>query len=44
MDGALLEHTEAKAMIGRIEAMKPNGAGYDANVKQLGELIDQHVL
>lgn len=44
MDGALQEHAEAKAMIARIQAMKPNGAGYDTNVKQLGKLIDLHVL
>jgi len=44
MDGALLEHTDAKALIARIESMKPNGAGYDAKVQQLGKLIDEHVL
>jgi len=44
MDEALLEHTQAKAMIAHIEAMKPNDAGYDAYVQQLGKLIDQHVL
>ena len=44
MDEALQEHAEAKALIAAIEAMKPPDAGRDAAVKQLGSLIDQHVL
>ena len=44
MDEALQEHAEAKQTIARIEAMKASDAAYDATVKQLGKLIDQHVL
>ena len=44
MDEALQEHAEAKKTIARIEAMKATDAAYDATVKQLGKLIDQHVL
>ena len=44
MDLALEEHAEAKAMIARIEGMKATDAAYDATVKQLGKLIDQHVM
>lgn len=44
MDEALQEHAEAKKVIARIEAMKATDAGHDAAVKQLGKLIDQHVL
>ena len=44
MDEALQEHAEAKQTIARIEAMKASDAAFDATVKQLGKLIDQHVL
>ena len=44
MDEALQEHAEAKKTIARIEAMKATDAAYDATVKRLGKLIDQHVL
>ena len=44
MDEALQEHAEAKALIAQIEAMKATDAGNDAAVRQLGILIDQHVL
>jgi hemerythrin superfamily protein len=44
MDEALEEHGQAKALIARIESMKPSDGARDAAVKQLGMLIDQHVL
>lgn len=44
MDEALQEHAQAKEAIARIEAMKATDPGRDAAVKQLGMLIDQHVL
>lgn len=44
IDVALEDHTEAKAVIARIEGMKATDAAYDATVKQLGKLIDQHVM
>jgi hemerythrin superfamily protein len=44
MDEALSEHAQAKETIARIEAMKPDDAAYDKTVKQLGKLIDDHVL
>ena len=44
MDEALAEHAEAKQLIARIEAMKPTSPSYDTTVKQLGKLIDGHVL
>ena len=44
MDDALAEHAEAKHLIARIEAMKPTSPAYDTTVKQLGKLIDAHVL
>ena len=44
MDIALEEHAEAKAVIARIEGMKATDAAYDATVKQLGKVIDQHVM
>jgi hemerythrin superfamily protein len=44
MDEALAEHAEAKQLIARIEAMKPTSPSYDTTVKQLGKLIDAHVL
>lgn len=44
MDEALHEHAEAKHVIARIGAMKATDAAYDSVVKQLGKLIDQHVL
>ena len=44
MDEALQQHAEAKKIIARIEAMKETDPGQDATVKQLGVLIDAHVL
>jgi len=44
MDEALAEHAEAKQLIARIEAMKPTSPSYDTTVKQLGKLIDEHVM
>ena len=44
MEQALGEHAKAKEITARIEAMKPTDAGYDATVKKLGMLIDEHVL
>ena len=43
MDEALDEHKQAKQTIARIRTMKATDAAYDATVKQLGALIDQHV-
>ena len=43
MDEALHEHAAAKQLISMIEGMAATASGYDANVKQLGTLIDQHV-
>jgi len=44
MDLALQEHAAAKEVIAQIRAMKATDASYDSVVKQLGVLIDQHVL
>ena len=44
MDEALDEHADAKQTIARIQAMQATDAAYDATVKELGALIDQHVL
>jgi hemerythrin superfamily protein len=44
MDEALAEHAEVKETIARIGKMKPTSAEYDDIVKQLGKLIDEHVL
>lgn len=44
MDEALQEHAAAKEAIAAIGAMKATDPGHDAAVKQLGLLIDQHVL
>ena len=44
MDMALEEHAEAKSIIARIQGMKATDAACDATVKQLGKLIDQHVM
>ncbi len=44
MDDALDEHAAAKALIAEIQAMKATADGYDTAVKQLGALIDAHVL
>lgn len=43
MDEALHEHAAAKQLIAMIEGMAATAPGYDANVRQLGTLIDQHV-
>ena len=44
MDEAFDEHAEAKELIALIEDMDGTEADYDATVKQLGKVIDQHVL
>ena len=44
MDEALAEHAQAKELIARKVAMKPTSPACDATVKQLGMLIDAHVL
>lgn len=44
MDDAFEEHSEAKQMIAKIQAMDASDDGYDDAVKALGTLIDQHVL
>lgn len=44
MEGALEEHSQARQMIEKIQAMNASDEGYDAAVKALGTLIDQHVL
>ena len=44
MNEALQEHAAAKEVIARIQGMKASDASYDDTVKQLGKLIDQHVL
>ena len=44
MDEALQEHAGAKEVIARIQGMKATDDGYDDLVKQLGKLIDEHVL
>ena len=44
MDDALEEHAQAKEVIARIQAFKPTDPKLDATVKQLGVLIDEHVL
>ena len=44
MDEALDEHADAKQIIAQIQAMQASDAAYDATVKKLGALIDQHVL
>jgi hemerythrin superfamily protein len=44
IDLAFDEHAEAKQMIADIEQMDAAEEGYDDAVKQLGKVIDQHVL
>lgn len=44
MDVALQEHSEAKVVIARIQAMKASNAKLDTAVRELGALIDAHVL
>lgn len=44
MDEALEEHSQAKEMIAKIQAMQASDTGYDEAVQTLGKLIDQHVL
>ncbi|MDQ2734712.1 MAG: hemerythrin domain-containing protein [Pseudomonadota bacterium] len=44
MDEALQEHAQAKELIASIQGMKPTSDNYDAAVKELGKLIDEHVL
>lgn len=44
IDEALHEHAEAKALIARIGSLKAADAAQDTAVKQLGTVIDAHVL
>jgi hemerythrin superfamily protein len=44
LDEALQEHAEAKAAIAEIQAMDAGDEGYDDKVKELGKMIDEHVL
>lgn len=44
IDDAMQEHAQAKELIARLEAMKPTDPGLDPAVKQLGMVIDAHVL
>lgn len=44
MDEALREHAEVEEAIALIEAMEVTDARHDVAVKQLGMLIDQHVI
>lgn len=44
MDEAIDKHAAAKDLIARIQAMKATADGYDSTVKELGTLIDGHVL
>lgn len=44
MDEAINEHATAKELMAGIHAMKATADGYDTAVKQLGALIDEHVL
>ena len=44
MDKALEEHAEAKEAIAQIQEMDSTDQGYDAIVKRLAKLVDQHVL
>jgi hypothetical protein len=44
MDDALQEHSEAKQMIAKIQAMDASDESFDDAVKTLGTLIDHHVL
>ena len=42
VDEAVVEHASAKDLIAQLEAMGPEEDLYDAKVKVLGELIDNH--
>ncbi len=44
LDEALQEHAEAKQAIAEIEGMSADDEGYDDKVKELGKMIDEHVL
>jgi len=44
LDGAIDEHAALQVLIAEILCMKATDAGYDNTVKQLGTLIDKHVL
>ncbi|MDB5946548.1 MAG: hemerythrin [Ramlibacter sp.] len=44
MDEAVQEHAEAKEAIAAIQAMEAGDEGFDDKVKELGKLIDEHVL
>ena len=44
LDEALQEHAEAKEAIAEIEGMSADDEGYDDKVKELGKMIDEHVL
>lgn len=44
MDEALQEHAQAKEAVAAIQGMSADDEGYDDKVKELGKLIDEHVL
>jgi hemerythrin superfamily protein len=44
LDEALEEHAQAKAAIAQIQGMSADDEGYDDKVKELGKMIDEHVL
>ena len=44
MDEALDEHAQAKKTIAQIQSMDAGNSQYDATVRKLGKLIDEHVL
>lgn len=44
MDEALDEHAQAKETIAQIQGMDAGNSQYDATVRKLGKLIDEHVL
>ena len=44
MDEASQEHAQAKEAIAEIQAMDAGDEGYDDKVKELGKMIDEHVL
>jgi len=43
VDDALAEHAQAKQLIAEIEAAAADDEGYDELVRQLGEVINQHI-
>lgn len=44
IDEALQEHAEAKQAIAEIQGMSADDQDYDDKVKELGKLIDEHVM